>query len=442
MAAVFEALETGFTEPIRDPLWGHIYLTAELAALTASPAFAKLARIQQLGPTASVYPGATHTRAAHSFGVYHLARRLLRSLLERGADAWTSPLGARSFLAAALLHDLGHFPYAHSLKELPLEDHEALTGKLILSPPLRELVGKAGADPYLTAAIVDKALPTGGNAETLFYRRLLSGVLDPDKLDYLNRDARCCGVPYGAQDVDFIYSRLIPHAERGVDIDSKGIPSVEAILFAKYLMYRSVYWHRGVRSATAMVKAAVKSGLEDGILASEELYGLDDAGLFALLASRAHPAFALAAAVREGKSFQVIAEFPFDEAVHRGLEDLQTRSLFEEELAGELSAALSRRIVTHEIIIDLPEPISFETGLLVADTGRPFSESTTVFSDATVAAFVRSLRVVRICANQEVAEAVAASSEARGLLQGGGKWLHSIQDAQTATRGGGVDGNP
>lgn len=429
-SAVLAALEDGFTEPIRDPLWGHIYLTSELTALTTTAAFAKLARIYQLGPTAAVYPGATHTRAAHSLGVYHLARRLLRSLLERGADAWTTPLGVRSFLAAALLHDLGHFPYAHSLKELPLEDHEALTGKLVLAQPLRDLVGRAGADPYLVAAIVDKSLPTGGDAEAAFYRKLLSGVLDPDKLDYLNRDARCCGVPYGAQDVDFIFSRLIPHPERGVDIDSKGIPSVEAILFAKYLMYRSVYWHRGVRSATAMVKAAVKAGLEDGVLANEELYGLDDAGLFALLASRSHPAFALAAQVREGRSFQVVAEFPYDEASHKALSDLNSRSAFEAALAAELSSAVGRTVSAQELIIDLPEPISFETGLLVSDESVPFAESSTVFSQATVAAFVRSIRVVRVCADDETAASVSASPSARKVLQGEGKWLHSIRDAE------------
>ena len=168
MHNTYAVLEQGFTAPIRDVLWGHIYLTPALEALTTSAAFMRLHRIFQLGPTHCVYPGTTHTRAAHSLGVYHLARRLLRNFLERGADAWTSPEGISSFLCAALLHDLGHFPYAHSLKELR------------------------------------------------FYRKLLSGVLDPDKLDYLNRDARYCGVPYGAQDVDFILSRVHPHPERGL----------------------------------------------------------------------------------------------------------------------------------------------------------------------------------------------------------------------------------
>ena len=118
---VRSALLEGYTEPIRDVLWGHIYLTPALAALTGSPPFMRLHRIMQLGPALRVYPGATHTRASHSIGVYHLARRLLSHLAEEGADKWLSPEGVKSFLCAALLHDLGHFPYTHSLKELPLE---------------------------------------------------------------------------------------------------------------------------------------------------------------------------------------------------------------------------------------------------------------------------------------------------------------------------------
>jgi HD superfamily phosphohydrolase len=402
------ALDEGYTEAIRDPLWGHVYLTPEFAALLESAPYQKLTRIQQLGPTSAVYPGATHTRAAHSIGVYHLARRLLRALLERGADAWTTATGVKSFLVAALLHDLGHFPYAHSLKELPLEEHEALTAKLIVAEPLRTLAARAGADPYLSAAIVDCSLPIRGEPEAAFFRKLLSGVLDPDKLDYLNRDARFCGVPYGSQDVDFTFSRLHPHPERGADIDSRGIQSVEAILFAKYLMYRSVYWHRTVRVATAMVKKAVSTGLEAGALAPEELYGLDDHGLFALLAGRSHPAFSLAIAAREGRFLSIAAEYPFDPELqsHRNLTSPAGRAAAETELASSLSTRLGARVDPLELVIDLPEPISFETGLFIADENAPFERSSTVFRPDVVESFSRSLRIVRICAPERLAEAL------------------------------------
>ncbi|MDR2536439.1 MAG: HD domain-containing protein [Treponema sp.] len=393
---IYAALEQGYTAPIRDALWGHIYLTPEMEDLTKSRAFLRLHRIFQLGPAYYVYPGATHTRAAHAIGVYYLARRLLRNFAEQGAAAWISPTGIRSFLTAALLHDLGHFPYTHSLKELPLENHEALTGAIIRTEPLRTLVAGAGADPDMTGAIIDTALPADCNKELLFYRKLLSGVLDPDKLDYLNRDARYCGVPYGAQDVDFILSRLHPHLERGIDIDSRAIPSVESILFSKYLMYRTVYWHPAVRSATAMIKKVLLGGLENGSILQEELYNLDDHNLFTLMRDRKSPLFSLSDKVREGRLYTTIAEFPYDEALPPDILDITHRSGYEEALAAEFSQAFGIRILPEEVIIDIPEPISFETGLYVTDEACYFEQSSGVFKAEIVKSFIKSLHTIRI----------------------------------------------
>jgi hypothetical protein len=347
-------------------------------------------------------------------------------LAERGADAWLSPIGSRSFLCAALLHDLGHFPYAHSLKELPLQSHEELTGRVILSEPIKALVADAGADPYFTAAIVDTRLPGQQEKELLFYRKLLSGTLDPDKLDYLNRDARYCGVPYGAQDVDFILSRLYPHLERGIDIDSRGTLSVESVLFSKYLMYRSVYWHRAVRSATAMIKKALLAGLRDGVIVKEELYNLDDQGLFSLMAGRSHPLFPLAGQVRNGRFFTVLAEFPFDKAVYGGLEDIQNRFRYEEALGAELSHALGTRILPEELIIDLPEPVSFETGFFIVDENRYFPESSGVFTEEAVEGLVKSLRIVRIFVDPRHENKLKSYAGLQEILHIQKKWLHLI----------------
>jgi HD superfamily phosphohydrolase len=423
---VYAALREGFTDPIRDVLWGHIYLTPPLAALTRSAPFMRLFRIFQLGPAFTAYPGATHTRAAHSIGVYHLSRRLLLNLAERGADAWLSFTGARSFLCAALLHDLGHFPYTHSLKELPLAPHEELTGRIILSEPVKSMVAQAGGDPYASAAIVNTALPGQDHGELRFYRKLLSGVLDPDKLDYLNRDARYCGVPYGAQDVDFILSRLYPKEERGVDIDCRGIPSVESILFSKYLMYRTVYWHRSVRSATAMIKKALLGGLQGGIIRAEELYGLDDQGLFSLMAGRSHPLFALAGKVRDGFLYEAAAEFPFDESVHRGLWDIKKRPAYEQALAGELSEAIGKTIRPEELIIDVPEPVSFETGLYVNDEERQFSESSGLFTARGVEALTKTLRIIRIFVDPCHENSIKSCFMLPDILHKNKKWLQLL----------------
>lgn len=427
--SIHAALERNFNSPIRDVLWGHIYLSPELEALSSSAGFMRLHRILQLGPTHIVYPGATHTRAAHSIGVYHLARRLLIHLAGRGADSWLSAEGARSFLCAALLHDLGHFPYTHSLKELPLASHEELTGKLILIEPMKRLVGDTGADPYMSAAIIDTSLPTSGSQELRFYRKLLSGALDPDKLDYLNRDARYCGVPYGAQDVDFILSRLWPDPEQGLLIDTRAIPSVESVLFSKYLMYRAVYWHPAVRSATAMIKKALVGALKNQRIAKEELYNLDDQGLFTLLAERAQscgvshgdPLFSLGAKVRDGRLYVVAAEFLYNEAQHQRLADIEKRYLLEQELAARL------RIRPDELIIDVPEPISFETGLGIHEDKGHIGAS--VFTAETIDAFRKELRVVRVFVDPAHENALRSMPEdlcnvlQRGIPEAGGDSL-------------------
>jgi hypothetical protein len=419
---VREALREGFTDPVRDVLWGHIYLTPALTALTRAAPFMRLYRILQLGPVYLVYPGASHNRGAHSLGVYHLARRLLLNLVDRGAGDWLSPRGVKSFLCAALLHDLGHFPYTHALKELPLEAHEVLSARLILQEPVQSLVAAAGGDPAFTAAIVDPSLP--GEAEELrFYRRLLSGTLDPDKLDYLSRDAWYCGVPYGAQDVDFVLSRLYPHRERGVDIDSRGIPSVESVLFSKYLMYRTVYWHRQVRSATAMVKKALLGGLEGGLLAGEDLYALDDQRLFSLMADRGGALGFFADQVREGRLYLPAVEFPFDPQRHRGLLDIGSRSRREELLAEELSRVLGRTLPPGELIIDVPEPVSFETRLYVSDEDCFFAESSSAFGAGLVEALVKSLSIIRIFVDPKHEGVIKCHERFGDGLKITGKWL-------------------
>jgi hypothetical protein len=255
-----------------------------------------------------------------------------------------------------------------------------------------------------------------------FYRKLLSGALDPDKLDYLNRDARCCGVPYGAQDVDFILSRLYPSREKGMMIDGKGIPGVESVLFSKYLMYRAVYWHPTVRSATGMIKTALMGGLADGVLQPQDLYGLDDTGLFALLAGRSHPLFSLAEEVRLGRFFAPVAEFPFDEALHRGLLDIRSRLRHERALAAELSLP-GKPLPQEALVIDVPEPVSFETGLYVSDEGRCFSESSSVFKAAVVDSLVKSLRIIRIFVDPSHENKLKSPMELKKILHNAKKWI-------------------
>ncbi|MBQ4331551.1 MAG: HD domain-containing protein, partial [Spirochaetaceae bacterium] len=349
-------------------------------------------------PTELVYPGAVHTRAGHSLGVYEIARRILERLEQRGADQWITATGRISWYAAALFHDIGHFPYTHSLKELPLEEHEVLSGRIVLGDDIARCIAKAGGDPHQVAAIIDTTIPTT-DPQTLFYRRLLSGVLDPDKLDYLNRDAYYCGVPYGIQDTEFTLDQLQPHQQKGIVLDSTAILSVENLLFSKYLMYRSVYWHKQVRIATAMMKKALYAALSRQLVSGEALYQQDDQGIHRLLQAipqGAFPEIILAQGVAQRQLYKVVAEIKFDpdNSFHRQLENLQLRNEAEEQLAQQLG------IPAPHLLLDIPERISFESDLWICGEELPFSQSSTVFSSQTVASFTGSLRKIRVAVRE------------------------------------------
>ncbi|MFZ2914614.1 MAG: HD domain-containing protein [Rectinemataceae bacterium] len=403
------SLVRGFDRVVRDPVWGDMSFSEAYLALAQTEAFALADRIRQLGPVHMIYPGATHTRKSHSLGVFHVARRLALSLAERGQIDFVGREGMRSFLAAALCHDIGHYPYAHSLKELPLARHEALAADMITSEPLRSAVGACGADPDLTAAIVDGDRLSGEDREILLFRSLLSGVLDPDKIDYLTRDAYFCGVPYGVQDADYILRHVVVGPDDKPGVDGKGVMSVEGLLFSKYLMYRSVYWHPGVRAATSMVRKAVAEALEARIIVASELYGIDDRGFVALAMAKRHPLFAPALAAFSGSLYQPAAEIPFDgeNPVHCDLLESDRRKEAEATLAAAAGLPQS------DVVVDIPEPVSFEADLAVyaADGVRDFEECDTVFKPDVVARFPRVLRRVRVFVRSPSAEVGRLAAE-------------------------------
>lgn len=399
-------LNASFTEPVRDPVWGDIMLTPAFKQLTSSAAFQQLAGIRQLGPTYLVYPGAVHTRLLHSLGVFHLARRLIKHLSRCEGAPRLEREEIDIFLAAALFHDLGHFPFAHSLKELPLKDHEELTGEILCRGELaRDIRRELGCDPELIAAVVDekRPLPAGPAGERLaWFRSLLSGVLDPDKLDYLNRDAFFCGITYGYQDVDNILGRTVVLPSGKIGVERTGTAAVENLLFSKYLMYRNVYWHKTVRIATAMIKQALMPALEEKIILPEALYRLDDAAFFRMTSSVDYAPFSLVSDVQERRLYKMVLEIDYRPLPALAI-DLRLAST--ERAAGRLSERLGTTILPWQIIADIPEPISFETDLgVLSGAGQlPFSRSGTVFSGTVVSGFASALRKLRLFCDPAIA---------------------------------------
>jgi len=395
-------LDRDYTVPVRDPLWKHIYLSTPLSKICHSAPFLKLSGIKQLGPSDQVYPGATHSRRSHSLGVYHLAKRIIRSLLMQPDCPALSLEGVKAFLCASLLHDIGHFPFAHSFKELPLTDHEILSGKLILEQPLKKLIeNELGTTAAFTAAIVDLSMDRSDNDEIKLYRNILSGVLDPDKLDYLNRDAYFCGVPYGIQDTDFVISEIRANGNEGLAMTEKGAIAIENVLFSKYLMYRTVYWHRGVRIPTALVKKAVYLALEKEVIEPEELYGMDDYHFFQTMQNKDEEVSSLIECAKKPGLYKVCYEENFNEAdpLHEVLSKLKNRYATEKTLNKLLSPSGLRE--KDHILIDIPGKISFESRLpIIMEKGNmtDFHSSGSVFSKPVVDGFTSTLRKLSIMA--------------------------------------------
>jgi uncharacterized protein len=275
---------------IRDPLWDTIHVDAVARRVIDTPTFQRLRYIRQLGHAHLVYPGATHTRFDHAVGVYHLARRALAVLAERGGLAGIDAADCGVIPMAALLHDVGHYPFSHALEELEAGripgDHEALVSRFLAESAVdAALEGVAVGAPARIESLI-----RGTSANPL--QGLVSGSLDLDKIEYLKRDAHFCGVPYGDVDVDRLLHGLTvlqdPESARlEVGVQEKGVAALESLLFAKYQMYRNVYWHHAVRAATVLYKRVVADALDDDIVAGDELIGATDEGLMHLLAARA-----------------------------------------------------------------------------------------------------------------------------------------------------------
>ena len=267
---------------IRDPLWDNIRLDQAALLALDTPAVQRLRYIRQVGHSFLVYPGATHTRFEHALGAYHLTRRALAGLEELGELEPAGPGDCLAVRMAALLHDIGHYPFSHALEEAGFPSHEALgVAKLTQGELGQRLVEIGGKDfPAAVGALIRGISPSP-------LQGLISGSIDLDKVDYLSRDARMCGVPYGIVDVDRLLSSLtLVEVEPGrheVGVQEKGISALESLLFAKYQMYRNVYWHHAVRSATCMFKRAVRQAVRRGSVTPEFIAEATDDGLMELL---------------------------------------------------------------------------------------------------------------------------------------------------------------
>jgi hypothetical protein len=247
----------------RDPVHNIIALSdrraddALLIRLIDTREFQRLRHIRQLGLAHYTYQGAEHSRFTHSLGVMHLMTRVLNRWQEKYAISAEARVVAR---VAAMLHDLGHWPFSHVMEKVLHQDHESWTVKIISDPAAQAHQLLAAFDASLpsqvVAAMENKYRPA-------FVCQLVSSQLDVDRLDYLLRDSLMTGAQYGNYDLEWLLQSLEVDLENDrVYLAANGLYAAEEYLRARYYMFRQVYFHRTLRSAEAVLQCIMRRAVE------------------------------------------------------------------------------------------------------------------------------------------------------------------------------------
>lgn len=300
---------------INDTIHGSFSIDGVREDLLSTPEFNKLSHIKQLGLAHLVFPGAHHTRFEHSLGVSHLAGRMADSLSLSEEESTIVEV-------AAMLHDVGHGPYSHTLEHILHErggaDHMHITEGIItgdydilseeersLFPERRtvpEILESYGIDPKEVSSLIHGP-DAGGKERNLFHwgegaeafhsqdhtmGHLVHGPVDCDQMDYLLRDAHFTGVRHGIID----HHRLIHCMERhsgDIAVSEGGLSALEGMMTARALMYSAVYFHKVTRITEVMLSRAVERSEENlpeavqmqRMVDAEVWHALDSAGPFA-----------------------------------------------------------------------------------------------------------------------------------------------------------------
>ena len=349
---------------VRIPHEIDVPITPRVQHIIDTAEFRRLARISQLGLVSLVYPAAHHTRFEHSLGVYRMALLYLKRLSHDPRFAATvAPRDGEVFIVAALLHDLGHWPFCHPIEDICLPgvpEHELFANSFLLEGEIADaLRDEWDIQPRDIVAILSEK-PRDHRARVL--SSMLSGPIDIDKMDYLYRDSLHAGVPYG-QHFDqqrLIGSLCLNQAGDGLAITDKGRTAAEMMVFARYVMFSEVYWHHAVRAATAMLQRAFSelyTSLDlDALLRMTEQRMIDELLRSAARGPAAELLTGLFGPTRQ--LYKRAAQFSY----------FQQPELYE-RLAGQpypwlvrcgelfatvVSRRLGRRVAPHEVLFDAP----------------------------------------------------------------------------------------
>lgn len=381
---------------IQDSVFGGIRVEGYVLELLETLEMQRLNAIRQLGLTYLVFPGANHTRIEHSLGSCYIAGRIAKAL--------HLPIEERNhLLAAALLHDIGHGPFSHtlerSLSSFSYAGHMGLTKKVITGesqmvreedrktfpdvPTIPDVLEKYEINPERVSNLVMGSRGMGVEplfqphvafaGEKKYLPQLIHGVIDVDQIDYLMRDAHYTGVAHGIVDLD----RLV-ETSRIVDdelvFEKKGVSAVEGLFVARALMFSSVYFHKTVRIAELMLARAVEHAQDAD---AEAIQRMVDSELMAWLHNRGGLQEEIGRRIKYRKLYKKVWVKSVSELNEQEKECLS--ALVDEKKRRRKEDSICRRAGIPEgmAIIDLPrpellvtEPRLRKTDLKILDNGK------------------------------------------------------------------------
>jgi HD superfamily phosphohydrolase len=325
---------------IRDPIHGTLLVSDAEKAVIDTPFYQRLRHIRQLGFGELAFPGATHTRHAHSLGAMHVASRLLDAVASGAGLSLPFQQRIRAAVRLAVLcHDLGHMPLSHAAEQIAparaslrlpgwldngarQASHEDFTAKILLDSSLREVIDRAYGPEGITAesvvGLISGATPPGGldfRHEGLDWtpllRAVVSGELDADRMDYLLRDSFYTGVNYGRFDLDWIIQNLSSAERDGkayLALSRAAAFAFEDFLLSRYHMFVSVYYHHTSVNFDTMLGRYYREAPSEFEIPSapEKFLYCDDVALTHALRASKNP-WALRIVLRQG--FKLLAQF-------------------------------------------------------------------------------------------------------------------------------------
>ncbi len=423
---------------IHDPIHGSIAVGGVYLDILDRHEMQRLRNIRQLGLSTLVFPGANHTRFEHSLGTFSLAGRMCDSMGMSADDA-------RAVRAAAMLHDVCHPPFSHTLEQ-PLRDatgydHMELSRRLIFGEvpthlprdddalggvePISVLLEDAGIDPKFVCDLIAKPLSdtTGLDAFSTeagqsyfkskdYAHQVIHGPVDADQMDYLMRDAHYTGVVHGSIDIDRILTRM--SIVNGQAVLEKGaVSAAEGLMMSRSLMYSAVYYHKTVKIVEAMLRRAAEiSGLD-----LSNLYLLTDHELLSMLLSSEGRSAELAAKVVRRDLFKkafiayTIDLCDGDREMLAEYASPKGRKTLEERIAD------AARIDPQDVIVDIPSRSVLLSKLKIGKTDVPIRDGARVRSITRYSAVAKALQArdtidwaVMVSAPKEVSDVVAEAS--------------------------------